>query len=132
VASWNLSRRRLAIEPGGAIRVNGAATLKFYHFTKINSAGDVMTERYAGDNAAVHEIWEWYRHEIRRLEPAACPDWSYGRFSDGQPIPRAARLRFRRAADLSERFADPFASGADGFQDWLRREAPAVPDRPPG
>jgi hypothetical protein len=131
VASWNLSRRRLAIAPDGTIRVNGAATLKFYHFTKINTDGDIMTERYSGGNIAVHEIWEWYRHEIRRLEPAACPDWSYGRFADGAPIPRAARLRFRRAPDLLERFADPFASGDDSFQDWLRREAPAGPAASP-
>ena len=34
VASWNLSRRRLAFGPGGALTVNGSP-LKFYHFTKI-------------------------------------------------------------------------------------------------
>lgn len=44
VASWNLSRRRITFTTDGTALVNGSP-LKFYHYTKINAAGDQMTEK---------------------------------------------------------------------------------------
>ena len=63
VASWNLSRRHVAIGKDGAITVNGHP-LRFWHFTKLGAVGDAMTRRYAGRNFPVYEIWSWYKREV--------------------------------------------------------------------
>ena len=118
VASWNLSTRRLSFGADGGIRVN-EAPLGFMHFTKINAVGDVMLDRYAGDSIEALEVWNWYRRQVARRQPAAVPDgyWRYTTFSNGVAIPREARLLYRenrhlRAGD------DPF--DADGpLYAWL-------------
>jgi hypothetical protein len=127
VASWNLSRRRIDVTPDGGITVNGSP-LAFYHFTKHGGVGDTMTERYAGGRHEPLELWRWY---ARRLAAHAAPGvpagwWHYGRFSDGTPIPRAARLLYRQRPDLMDGFADPFAAEGDGLLSWLRNHAPDV------
>lgn len=126
VASWNVSRREIAINRRGELTAAGRP-LRFYHFTKIGGVGDVMTERAAGDNLAVYELVAWYRRALRRAAVAglAGHGWHYARFSDGTPVPRAARLLLRSRADLFRRFADPFAA-EDGFLGWLRRENPDI------
>jgi hypothetical protein len=125
VASWNLSRRRLAVAPDGAILVNGAK-LRFYHFTKIGGVGDLMTERYAGDNLEVYELVTWYKRAVaRETFPAAeAWPWRFGRFASGEEIPRAARLLWRERADLVAAFADPFAAGPGTYRGWIARERP--------
>jgi hypothetical protein len=125
VASWNLSTRKIEINQSGLITVN-SVPLRFYHFTKIGGAGDVMVERYAGDVVDVFELWEWYRREINRKEehPLSDTSWHYGYFSDGQPIPRQVRLLYRNRKDLMRAFTDPFDAGEGGFVDWLRFERP--------
>ena len=118
VASWNLSTRRLSIGADGGIRVN-EAPLRFMHFTKINAVGDIMLDRYAGDSIEALEVWNWYRRQVARRQPAAVPDgyWRYATFSNGVAVPREARLLYRenrhlRAGD------DPF--DADGpLYAWL-------------
>lgn len=84
LASWNLSNRSLAINRDGNITVNGAP-LKFYHFTKINGVGDVMTEKYLSGNSAIWEVWTWYKRQIAERESQAIPKgyWHYGQFSNG-------------------------------------------------
>ena len=119
VASWNLSTRRLAIAADGGIRVNDAL-LRFMHFTKINAVGDVMLDRYAGDSIEALEIWHWYRRQVARRQPAAVPDgyWHYATFSNGDAIPREARLLYRDRPNLRAGHDDPF--DADGpFYAWL-------------
>jgi hypothetical protein len=125
VASWNVNRRPLAFNRHGELTAAGRL-LRFYHFTKIDGPGAVMTERYAGDNVEVHELVGWYR---RALADAAIPaaqlhPWHYGAFSDGTAIPRAARLLLRDRRDIAAAFPDPF--DASGYAAWLRRERPAV------
>lgn len=120
VASWNVGRRRVTITEQGDILANGSP-LKFYHFSKFGADGEAMTERYAGDNFEVFELWAWYG---RQLAAHAVPEvppgwWQYGRFADGTPIPRAARLLYRERPDLAGRFPDPFASGPGSLQEWL-------------
>ena len=92
----DLTRRRIAFSRGGDILVNGSP-LKFYHFTKINSEGDLMTEKYAGDNTEIMEIWFWYKRAIAGIELAGIPKkyWHWGSFSNGITIPKAARVLFR-------------------------------------
>src|SRR5579883_2582891 len=120
VASWNLSRRFIEITPRGDVLVN-KSPLRFYHFTKINSDGDSMTERYAGSNLAVFEIWNWYRRAIKAAQLPGIPDgyWAYGRYEDGTPITRAARLLYRSSPNLMARFTNPFKSGRGSYQEWF-------------
>jgi hypothetical protein len=124
VASWNLSQRRLRFEPDGGISVSGSP-LAFYHFSKYGGAGDVMTERYAGDAHEPHELWRWYGRRLAALAEPGIPDgwWHFAMFSDGTPIPRAARLLARERPDVMERFDDPFDAS---FRRWLERDQSAA------
>lgn len=134
VASWNLSTRQVTIPHDGTIRVNGAP-LRFFHFTKVGGLGDVMLERYGGDNLEAMELLAWYKRELHRRagHPAAALPWRFGHFSNGVPIPRAARRVFRARPDLIAHFDDPFDAGRHGsFHGWLLAEHPALLDGPPG
>jgi hypothetical protein len=135
VASWNLSRRRITLDTDGRLQANGEP-LRFYHFTKVaapgesrEGIGDAMTELYAGDNVEVHELLAWYKQQLEAETDAKtlAHPWSYGRFADGTPIPRAARLLWRADAALRARFGDPFA---DAFQSFLRKEHPQIMPQP--
>lgn len=90
VASWNLSKRLVAVGQDGAITVNGHP-LRFWHFTKLGPTGDAMTKRYAGDNHAVYEIWRWYKEEVAKTTDPVIPEryWAYEAFSDGTKIAKA-------------------------------------------
>ena len=125
VASWNISRRRVRISAAGDILVNGSP-LKFYHFTKIGGAGDVMTERYSGDNFEITEIWSWYKRQVSGSVFPSIPKsyWSYGTFSNGTPITQAARIVYRTRFDTLGAQANPFDVAGDSFYRWLLREAP--------
>ena len=125
VASWNLSRRDLAVTPAGEITANGAL-LRFYHFTKIGSVGDVMIERYARDTVTAYELLAWYKRQIaaHRTEVLDSQPWCYAAFDDGTPIPRGVRLLWRERADLYAAHDDPFATGAGTLHAWLRHERP--------
>lgn len=127
VASWNLSRRHLTFDASGALLANGSP-LKFYHFTKIGSLGDIMTERYAGDNVAAYEVVNWYKRAVaaNTLPQAAAWPWSYGRFGPGVAVPRAARLLWRARGDVQAAYDDPFAEGPAGYHHWLQHQAPDV------
>jgi hypothetical protein len=128
LASWNLTRRKVSITNGGDILVNGSP-LKFYHFTKINTEGDIMTEKYAGDNVEVIEVWNWYKRTIESATIAGMPAryWYYGNFSNGEKITKAARVLFRTRADLYRFFENPFQiEGDSSFYNWLAREEPAL------
>lgn len=126
VASWNLSRRHIKIGADGDIMINGEYPLRFYHFTKINSEGDVMTDRYARGHLDVFEIWNWYKRSISDKELPDIPKryWSYAHFEDGTPIPKAARVLFRTREDLQAAFGNPFAAGDGSYLAWLKSEAP--------
>jgi hypothetical protein len=127
VASWNLSRRKIAVDKDGRILVNGQL-LRFWHFTKLGEIGDAMTRRYAGDNFPVYEIWRWYKLEVARFTDPAIPAgwWAHGIYSDGEPIEKAHRLVYRARPDIQAAFPDPFWAGPDGFRAWLAAQAEAV------
>jgi len=133
VASWNISTRRISCTEDGSILVNGSP-LKFYHYTKINSVGDLMTEKYAGDNVEVLEVWNWYKRAIAEAHVAGIPPghWHYGRFDNGEKIPKAARVLFRSRDDLFAAFDDPFTSDGNSYYNWLLREQPELLTKPRG
>lgn len=120
VASWNLSRRPISIEEDGRICAAGEP-LRFFHFTKINGAGETMLTRYAGGRLAVFELMHWYRTRLVQHAVVGLPDgwWAYGVYADGSPIPRAHRLAYRTRPDLRERFPDPFAAGSGSLAEYL-------------
>ena len=64
VASWNLPHHTLRITGAGEVFANDSP-LRFFHFTKLGPLGDAMTERFAGDNIEVYEIWAWYKAAVR-------------------------------------------------------------------
>lgn len=123
VASWNLSRRRVCIDTGGAITVNGSP-LRFFHFTKLGRVGDTMTERYAHDNTEVFEIWSWYRRKVHAATDLAVPAgwWAFGHFGNGVAIPDAVRVLYRSRRDLREVFTRPASMEEPSFHDWLAAE----------
>lgn len=120
VASWNLSRRRVSIDWNGEISVNGSL-LKFWHFTKLGIVGDTMTRRYAAGNFEVHEIWNWYKREIRRATDPRIPEgyWAYDRYTDGRQIRTDHRRLYRSREDLQTAFPEPFVSGPESYQAWV-------------
>lgn len=128
VASWNLSRRAVTIGDDGELRVCGRP-LRFFHFTKVTSVGEVMLVRYCGGRVEVLELMHWYR---KRLAANACTGlpagwWAYGCYADGTPIAREHRRLYRDSADLRERFPDPFRAGAAALaESRSRRIGPLV------
>jgi len=131
VASWNLSTRRISFTDEGYILVNGSP-LKFYHYTKVNSLGDIMTEKYAGENVEIMEVWNWYKRAIKKVKIEGIPIgyWHYGQFSNGIKIPKSVRVLYRRRADLMNYFADPFDAEGNSFYSWLEREQPELLAKP--
>ena len=128
VASWNLSSRNLKIAEDGCIYVNDFL-LKFYHFTKINSEGDIMTEKYARSNTEVFELWAWYKRAIsaRSIDSLPSRYWHYSSFSNGSPIKKAARIAYRESRALMEKFPTPFdASGPSSYYEFLNETSPSL------
>lgn len=127
VASWNLSRRTVAVDKQGRILVNGSP-LRFWHFTKLGPLGDTMTRKYAGANFPVYEIWAWYKRQVAVATAKGIPQgwWAYAAYDDGALIEKRHRVLYRQRADLQSAFPDPFASGEGSYQQWLAHEDAAV------
>jgi hypothetical protein len=123
VASWNLSRRAVAVEKDGAITVNGRP-LRFWHFTKLGPLGDAMTKKYAGRDIAPYEIWSWYKRQVAAVTDPAIPErwWAYGVYEDGAAIEKAHRVLYRQRADLQAAFPNPFAAGPGSYRRWFEQE----------
>src|SRR5271169_1573019 len=126
VASWNQSRRPITIEKDGSVRAAGAI-LRFFHFTKITRAGQVMLERYSGGRSEVFELMKWYNSRLAANAVAGLPSnwWAFGRYSDGQVITRAHRCAYRADPRLRARFKKPFIAGPGSFVEY----ASAIADK---
>ena len=120
VASWNISTRHVRILRDGDISVNDDL-LRFYHFTKINSDGEGMTQRFAAGNYAVFEIWNWYKRQLRALEVPGVPGryWHYSELEDGTIIPKSVRVFFRNNLTRMA-FENPFSTSRDSFASTFR------------
>lgn len=122
VASWNLAGRTMHFDGDGRALINGTP-LRFFHFTKLGPIGDTMTQRYAGDNFEVYELWNWYKRQVDAATDDSIPAgyWHYGTFDNDVPIPDAARRLYRERIDLRKAFPRPM-SVEDGFFGWLCTE----------
>ncbi|MEA1647530.1 hypothetical protein UAJ10_00685 [Nitrospirillum sp. BR 11164] len=123
VASWNLGNRPITIGDDGLIRAGGEV-LRFFHFTKVNTAGEGMLARYSYGDTEVFELLRWYRERLSAHKANGLPDrwWIYGTYADGTPIPRSHRLTWRTRLDVRNHFKDPFLPGPSGYQAWCAAE----------
>jgi hypothetical protein len=121
VASWNLANRPISFARDGTILAQGRP-LRFFHFTKVNSVGESMLERYADGRHEVFELLRWYRTALKAARPVGLPEdwWAYGRYACGAPIPRPHRLAWRERADVWRVIGDPFAAGPERIRAALR------------
>lgn len=122
IASWNIAQRHITFSEKGCLLVNGA-TLRFCHFTKVGSVGDVMLRRNAGRNFQAHEIWHWYGRQLERNKISSLPNrwWRYSSFDDGLEILPQHRKIWRERSDLRAAFDNPFSTGPGTFREWLTR-----------
>jgi len=127
VASWNLSHRHMTYDENGTALIN-SKPLRFYHFTKLGKVGDTMTQRYAGDNIEIYELWWWYRQQVMSESSPSIPSgwWYYGSFDNGQPIPKSARELYRDRPDLREAFPHPLRTGPNSLHEWLEHNTDSV------
>ncbi|GAA4504309.1 hypothetical protein [Gluconacetobacter tumulicola] len=121
VASWNLSQRPIAIDSNGVIRA-ADSVLRFFHFTKVTWAGEVMLERYCGNRIEVFELMYWYRDQLAQRAPKGLPErwWAFARYESGNPIPPQHRLAYRQDGALRRQFPHPFSSGANSFENFMK------------
>jgi hypothetical protein len=118
VAPWNLTTRELTLSVSGQYLVDGEP-LGFYHFTGFDSgAHRIMASKNASNNAAVHQLVDWYASRTKNLasDPLAKEPWAFGTYSDGTPISKAQRLVYRERPDLQTAFPDPF--DASTYLSW--------------
>jgi len=120
VASWNLATRPIRFGDGRILA--GSEQLRFFHFTKVNTVGEAMLERYSFGEDEVFELLRWYRSRLVHHRAHGLPAnwWKYGTYTDGEPIPRSHRLAWRARTDLWGSFGDPFEAGDQGFGAWCR------------
>ena len=91
-----------------------------------------MTEKYAGDNVEIMEVWNWYKRAIKKVHVDGIPSgyWKYGRFDNGEKIPKSVRVLFRTRDDLYAAFDDPFSTEGNSYYNWLLREQPELLTKP--
>ncbi|OWT74946.1 MULTISPECIES: glycosyl transferase [unclassified Achromobacter] len=124
-APWNLSTRTITGDLPDNVMVDGEP-LGFYHFTGFDSgAHKLMANKYAGDQATVGALIEWYVGSIAATDddPLGKVVWAYSRFAEGTPIPKSARLVYRERLDLQRAFPDPFATDGGGYKAWWDSQA---------
>lgn len=119
VASWNLSRRPISFDLQGNILAAGVP-LRFFHFTKVNSIGQIMLARYARGSLGVFDLLKWYRQRLQAHAVPGLPSgyWAFGHFENGEPIRREQRLLYRHRFDLQRAFPNPFSVGPHSFSSW--------------
>ena len=127
VASWNLPTRLLTGSQKEGFFVDGQP-LGFYHFTGWDSGdhlGQVL-KHSGGDKTAVMELLQGYNDQlIIQQSPISQREWSFGSFSNGQPITDLHRHLYRSRLDLQNAFSDPFNSDAEFcYNTWFQNNAP--------
>ena len=114
VAYWNIDDR-VPDDRALPLRLDGRP-IAFYHFSGIVPGDRERVSRHrpelkTTDYHGLGVLFEAYHQALERngLAAAASVPYGFGRFSDGTPIPKIARVAFR---DLLEPFSgNPFADG---------------------
>jgi hypothetical protein len=119
----------LASLPDDAAPVPDVASIAGLRFTQaggIEADGAPLslcrfTEPPGGQEA--RELWDWHARRRAALAEPGIPAgyWAFSTFTDGVPIPPAARRLVRGQPKLLVRVKDPFAPG---FRQALARRAP--------
>jgi hypothetical protein len=126
LAPWNHSTRKMTGNVREGFQVDGEP-LGFYHF----SSGGWDSHRIAvkndlHKNDSLIEIVEWYEKETEAgsSDTMAKSVWAYGKFTNGEPIIKAQRDKYRDRADLQAQFPDPFdCSQADCYYRWWKKNS---------
>jgi hypothetical protein len=120
IAYWNLHERRIE-RRDGEYWVNGASTLKCFHFSgmdlnDINRISKYQNRYTLRERADLVPLFEDYRHQVsRNMKAGADPvPYAFGSFSDGTAITELARRVYACALD---RFPqdDPFDASGQYF-----------------
>ena len=123
VSSWNLSNRHLTMTNNGEILVNNSE-LKFYHFSKVNDIGLLMTIRYGGNNTEIYSLWYWYKSELNKQKHLLNIDrkfnletyWYFNEYTSKTKISMQSRVNFRNRLDFQEHYINPFSFSNDDFE----------------
>jgi len=138
VAYWNLHDRPISIENGEA--KSAGEPLYFFHFSGIDPDAleqvSKHQDRYTlGEIGGAAELYRGYRDALLEAGYREAKPWPYafGRFSNGAPIPDAAR---RLYLDLGprrrKRFGDPFdAERPRSYFEWLNQPVDPKAKEPP-
>jgi hypothetical protein len=121
VASWNLGDRPIDFRPDGTITA-GDRPLRFFHFTKVNSVGERMLERYSGGRHEVFELLRWYRAALEAQRAVGLPEgwWAYAHYADGTPVRREERLAWRARPDVWDTIGNPFMCVPSRLREAMR------------
>jgi hypothetical protein len=125
VATWNITTRKFWKESNGDYMVDGNP-LGFYHFTGFDSgAHEIMASKYAGNNAAIHDLINWYKKSERLSGNIPITPWAYISFDNGVKITELHRLIYRTRKDLQDKFPDPFKVIVNGrcYFNWFTERA---------
>jgi hypothetical protein len=120
VAYWNLHERTIGVKDG-RYQVDGAAALKFFHFSgidlddidRISKHQNRFTLRERRDLAP---LFEAYRGEVRRnASPASAPArYAFGYFSNGALVTELARRVYAMSRDKFSG-GDPFDANGEVY-----------------
>lgn len=128
-AYWNLAHRPLTQQADG--RHAGDAPLTFFHFSGFNHEAGIFSkhqDRHTLDSLgpAGRALCDDYLQRLRRFGYPATTrlPYAYAAFSDGTPVPDAARALFRAERDtLPQRGADILGAGEAAFRRYLNEPA---------
>ena len=125
VAYWNLHERGEITRSGASFLVGGAP-IGFFHFSGfVPDRPELVSkhqDRFRAEDLseAARELFAAYGEAIRREghEGARSLPYAFGKFSDGEPVPRAMRAAFRAAESEGLAWSDPFDPGEGAFREW--------------
>lgn len=98
VASWNVSRRKLA-KKGSELSVNQISPLRFFHFSGFDSKTHHKIIRlYAKGDEILHDLTSAYEQELAEFKTSRWDSepWTYGTYEDGSKIEDYHRIYFRK------------------------------------
>jgi glycosyltransferase involved in cell wall biosynthesis len=115
VAYWNLSQRRVTAD-GDGFTVNGQP-LRFFHFSGFDPARPQLVSRHdprqrASDAGDAAPLLAGYAEAVRSAGYTVSRNapYAFAQFSDGSPLPDAARYSYRNSPELEA------AAGDDPFE----------------